>query len=169
MNNVIAALEHNNRVSDIKLSDVPSWQLERFVAAMQKPFPELTSLDIGAVSKERYPDLRPDRQTRPPVFPDFVLGSAPCLQSLRLDGIPFLGLPKLLLSSQNLVDFHPWDTPSVYFTPEEIATCLSPMKHLESTETQILRHVFPLAGGSATFVVSYWHTYCPPRSHLVTV
>ena len=42
MKGVIAALEHYNRVFDIKHSDVPRWQLEQFVAAMQKPFPKLT-------------------------------------------------------------------------------------------------------------------------------
>ena len=103
IDNIIAALEHNDLVIDIKLSDVPSWQLELFVAAMQKPFPELTSLDIGAADKFSYFHSRPP----PPVFPNSLLGgSAPRLRSLRLDGIPFPGLPKLLLSSHGLVDIH---------------------------------------------------------------
>jgi hypothetical protein len=97
---------------------------------MQKPFPELTSLDIGAADKFSYFH----RRTPPPVFPDsFLGGSAPCLRSLRLDGIPFPGLPKLLLSSHDLVDIHLWDIPSsAYISSAELATCLSPMKHLES-------------------------------------
>jgi F-box-like len=146
VDNIIAALEHNNRVFDIKLSDVLSWQLERFVAAMQKPFPELTSLDIGAEDKERYFC----RRMPPPVFPDsFLAGSAPRLQSLRLDGIPFPGLLKLLLSSRDLVDLHLWDIPSsVYFTPEEIAICLSPMKHLQTLKIKFYAMYSPsLAAG----------------------
>ncbi len=131
VDNITAVLEHNNhRVFVLKLSDVPSWQLERFLAAMQKPFPELTSLDIGAADKFSYSHCR----TPPPVFPDsFLGGSAPCLRSLRLDGIPFPGLPKLLSSSHGLVDIHLWDIPSsAYISPEELATYLSSMKHLGS-------------------------------------
>jgi hypothetical protein len=127
MDNIIAALKHNNRVFEIKLSDVPSWQLERLVAAMQEPFPELTSLVISAAENDFLFRM-------PPPFPDsFLGGSAPRLKSLHLDGIPFPGLPKLLLSSHNLVDIYLWDIPSsVYFTPEEMATCLSPLQHLKS-------------------------------------
>jgi hypothetical protein len=127
------ALEHNNRVFYIDLYGVPSWQLERLVAAMQKPFPELTILKIGAADKEAYVDSEFGRKP-PPVFPDsFLGGSAPCLKSLRLNGIPFPGLPTLLLSSHDLVNIHLWDIPPPsYFTPEEMATCLSPMKRLKS-------------------------------------
>jgi F-box-like len=145
VDDIIAALEHNNRVSDIKLSDVPSWQLERLVAAMQKPFPELTSLDISAASNEQH--YRGG--TPPPIFPDsFLPGSAPCLQSLCLGRIPFPGLPKLLLSSHDLVDIHLWNIPpSANFTPEEIATCLSPMKHLESLKLKFVAGDFPIRAG----------------------
>lgn len=124
VDNIVAAFEHSNRV-DIKLSDVPNWQLERLVAAMQKPFPKLTSLDIGEEDKDRY--YYDYCEMPPPVIPDsFLGGSAPCLRSLRLDGISFPGLPKLLLSSHDLVDLHLWDIPSpVYLTPEEIALLLS--------------------------------------------
>jgi hypothetical protein len=127
VDHVIAALEHNNRVVRIRLSEVPSWQMEIFVAAMKKPFPELTSLDIGTGGLFCGLPL-------PPVFFDsFLSESAPSLQSLRLHGIPFPGLLKLLLSSHNLVDIDLWAIPSsVYIPPEEMATCLSPMKHLKS-------------------------------------
>lgn len=128
VDNVIAtALEHNALVFDIKLHDVQSWQLERFAAAMQIPFPELTSLDISAADKNNY-------LPSPPVLPDsFLGGSAPRLQTLRLDGIPFRRLvTKLLLSSHNLVDIELWDISFKYFGAEEMATCLSPMKRLRS-------------------------------------
>ena len=74
VDNVIATLEHNNHVFDIKLSDVPNWQLERFVAAMQKPFPKLTSLDIGEEDRDRY--YHDYCQTPPPVIPDSFLGGS---------------------------------------------------------------------------------------------
>ena len=134
VDDIIAALKHNDRIFKIELLDVPSRQLERFVVAMQKPFPKLTSLNIGAAEREK-DFLYQTPPPPPPDFPDsFLGGSAPCLKSLHLDGIPFPGLPKLLLSSHDLVDVHLWDSipSSVYFTPEEMATCLSPMKHLKS-------------------------------------
>jgi hypothetical protein len=130
VDHVTAALEHNNRVVRISLSEVPGWQLEIFVALMKKPFPELTGLDIAFTSRYHFRYFKPP----PPVFPDsFLGGSAPSLQSLRLDGVPFPGLPKLLLSSHGLVDIDLYDIPSSgYIPPEEMATCLSPMKHLKS-------------------------------------
>jgi hypothetical protein len=77
--NTIIALEHNdNRVFDKERSDVPNWQLERFVVAMRKPFPQQTSLDIDAAVKESFWLSR----TPPQVFPDSFLGRP---QSLRLD------------------------------------------------------------------------------------
>lgn len=47
MDNVIAALEHNDRISELDLFDFPSLQLEKVQAAMQQPFQVLTSLDLG--------------------------------------------------------------------------------------------------------------------------
>jgi hypothetical protein len=127
VDHVTAALEHNNRVIRIWLDNVPSWQLEIFVPAMQKPFPELTSLHIAA--QYHFRSLTPL-----PVFPDsFLGGSAPSLRSLHLDGIPFPGLLNLLSSSHHFVDIGLLDIPSsVHIPPEELATCLSPMKHLKS-------------------------------------
>jgi hypothetical protein len=42
--NVFAALEHNDRISELVFSGVPSSRLERVLAAMQQPFPALTRL-----------------------------------------------------------------------------------------------------------------------------
>ena len=128
VDHIIAALEHNNRVARISLSDVPSYQLELFVAAMKKPFLELTSLDI------RVPIPYRRHHPQPPAFPDsFLSGSCPSLQSLCLDGIRFPGLPKLLSSSYGLVNVDLWNIPySDNIPPEEMATCLSPLKHLKS-------------------------------------
>jgi len=104
VDHIIVALEHHSCVSDTKLSDVLSLQLERFVAAMQKPFPELTSLDIGTADKKNYFP----RRTPPQAFTGSFLGgspSAPCLPSLCLDGILLPRLPKLLLFSHILLVF----------------------------------------------------------------
>jgi hypothetical protein len=53
--------------------------------------------------------------------------------SLRQDRVPFPGLPKLLLSTTHLVDFHLLNIPrSGYIPPEVMATSLSAMTNLES-------------------------------------
>jgi hypothetical protein len=52
-----------------------------------------------------------------------------------LEGIPFPGLPKLLLSATNLVELQLWDIPhSGYFSPEEIVTALSTLTRLKSLQ-----------------------------------
>lgn len=74
MDNVIAALEHNDRISELDLFDFPSLQLEKVEAAMQQPFQVLTSLDLakGSRMKQRWSFLLrscADRQRRS--MPDF--------------------------------------------------------------------------------------------------
>ena len=52
---------------------------------------------------------------------------------LSLDGIPFPGLPKLLLSATHLVNLHLYDIPhSGYISPEAMVTALSTLTSLES-------------------------------------
>jgi hypothetical protein len=58
----------------------------KILAVMQQPFPELTRLELRSIDETS------------PVVPDLFLGgSAPRLQLLSLEYIPFPGLPKLLL------------------------------------------------------------------------
>lgn len=122
MDSIVAALEHNNRVCQITLEYVTSSQLGEIWAAMRKPFPELTHLQLRA----------PDELA--PVVPNsFVDGSAPRLRYLSWDGIPYPGLPKLLLSTTCLVTLQLWNIPhSGYFSPEIMATPLSALTSLES-------------------------------------
>jgi hypothetical protein len=46
--NMVAALEseHYNRICEIYIDDMTNSRWERFAAAMQKPFPELTHLEV---------------------------------------------------------------------------------------------------------------------------
>ena len=93
MSNIIAALGKSHRVRRVHLQ-LEDRQLEQVLAAMQVSFPELTDLQLAS----RFTTLRP--------IPDsFLDGSAPRLQSFRLDGIPspFPGLIKLLSSATRLV------------------------------------------------------------------
>jgi hypothetical protein len=68
------------------------------------------------------------------IIPDLFLGgSAPCLQTLFLSGIPFPGLPKLLSTAADLVDVQLCKIPpSGYFAPKTLVTCLSTLTSLES-------------------------------------
>ena len=117
----ISGLERSNTVSKIDLS-FPSSQLEDISAAMQVPFPELTALLLWS-----------NETASEPVLPNSFLGrSAPRLRHLQLRGIPFPGLPKLLLSATHLVRLHLCHIPhSGYISPEAMVAGLSVLNSLE--------------------------------------
>jgi hypothetical protein len=91
---------------------------------MNNPFPEL-----------EYLHLAPEDEN-PPTLPDsFLGGSAPRLQEVLLWGIPFPALPKLLLSTNDLVTLCLTDIPrSGYISPKELLTSLSALTKLNSLE-----------------------------------
>ncbi len=126
VDNVIAALEHNNLVCEIEMGSLTSSKLDKILEAMQKPFPALTRLDL--TSREAMARLvrAPD---------SFLGGSAPRLRKLSLFSIPvpFPGLQKLLWSAVDLNDLSLSEIPhSVYFSPEAIVTCLSALPKLKT-------------------------------------
>ena len=124
VDNIIAALERNDRVCQVDLGRLTSSQLDHVTdsAAMLEPFPELTHLRIR-ISDE------PGR-----ILPYASLGgTVPRLRSLELDGVPSPGLPKLLLSATHLVNLDLHDIPrSGHIPPEAMATSLSALTSLES-------------------------------------
>ena len=121
VDDIIAVLERSDRVVKIDFFTDYGGDLEDVLAAMQVPFPELTTLQLqlpeGMVS----------------VLPDsFLGGSAPRLQSLLSDRIPFPGIPKLLLSATHLVLLQLSNIPhSGYFSPEAIVAVLSTLTSLD--------------------------------------
>jgi hypothetical protein len=125
VDNIIAALEYNDRVCQIILGPLTSSQLEYVSnsAAMHKPFPELTHLRLDMY------EYGPK-----PILPDsFLGGTAPRLRSLILDRVPFPGLPNLLLSTTHLVDLHLLNIPRPgHIPPEAMVTSLSALTSLES-------------------------------------
>ena len=131
---IIAALNHNDRVCRIELWNFSRSQLEAFLPVMLVPFPELTVLQFGSYNIGSVP-----------VFPDSFLGGfAPRLRNLQMDCIPFPGLPKLLLSASHLVHLHLFGIPPPgYISPEEMVTCLSVLTNLESLWLQFSGHHFP--------------------------
>jgi len=121
--NIIAALEHNDRIHRVELWEVSSSLLDKALAVMQGPFPVLTDLDI-----------RCDEDEMAPIVPDSFLGGfAPRLRKLSLDHIPFPGLTKLLLSASDLVEISLWHIPhSGYISPSAMVDCLSTLNRLDS-------------------------------------
>src|SRR6266478_847202 len=122
--NIIAALEHNDRVCDIELwrRRLPRSPKEMVLLAMQRPFPALTNLRL--VSREEEVGFLDSDS--------FLGGSAPRLRSLWFNCVPFPGLPKLLLSATRLVDLRLWRIPhSGYISPEAMVAGLSALTRLE--------------------------------------
>jgi hypothetical protein len=129
--NVIAALGLSNRVRQVNLH-VERWHLEEVLAHMQVPFPELTDLRLSTgnwISTNLEPIDVPDT---------FLDGSAPRLRNFTLHNIPFLGLPKLLLSATHLVELRLTNIPDFgYISPEAMTDLLSVLSRL-----RILRFEF---------------------------
>ena len=120
VDNIIAVLERSDRVFHIFLY-FKGLDLDKLSAAMQVPFPELTFLSLSSNGKTV--SALPD---------SFLGGSAPRLGYLRLEGISFPGLPKLLLSATHLVHLFIYNIPnSGYFSPEAIVTALFTLTRLE--------------------------------------
>jgi hypothetical protein len=125
----IAALERSDRVKKIDLDAYNvTLSFETVLAAMQKPFPELTVLVLR---------LYFDKAA---VLPDsFLGGSAPRLRRLQLEGIPFPSLPKLLLSATHLVNLKLRKIPhSGYMSPETMVTVLTTLTSLEQFKLQFI-------------------------------
>jgi hypothetical protein len=122
VDSVVAVLERSNRVCDIDLVGFERSDLEKLSAAMQVPFPELT--DLLLLSYDETVSVIPD---------SFLGGSAPRLENLWLDRIPFPGLPKLLSSATYLVHLRLENIPhSGYISPEAIVTALSTLTRLRT-------------------------------------
>ncbi|KAI0249329.1 hypothetical protein BJV78DRAFT_1284086 [Lactifluus subvellereus] len=117
---IIAAFEHRDRIRRIWISGVTS-SLEATVMPLG-PFPALEALDLYSAGLSS------------PTLPDaFLGGSAPRLQRLSLSGIPFPGLPRLLLSTSELVNLKLSKIPDTgYISPEAMITGLATLTRLQS-------------------------------------
>ncbi|KAH9957742.1 hypothetical protein BGW80DRAFT_1565215 [Lactifluus volemus] len=119
--NIIAALEHHDRVSEIILYTI-STVLKRLYRVMKKPYPVLTRLRIHISNSKSVPVLRDT----------FLGGSAPRLESLSLVGVSFPALPKLLPSCHDLVSVVLAEIPNTgYHSPEAMVTALSVLTKLK--------------------------------------
>jgi hypothetical protein len=116
---ITAMLELRDRLCQIKIYDV-DLPLQIVWRALQEPFPELTEMVFHWCFLLATP------------LPDsFLGGSAPRLRKFRLGGIPFPGLPKLLLFTTHLVDLQLYYiSDSGNFSPEAFFTALSTLTSL---------------------------------------
>jgi len=140
--NIEAIFKHHDRVCIIVLgftltSDLRCGLLEDVFATLEESFPLLTYLVL---------EMRPD-VTVPPIYPnrDKFLGGSTHLQSLSLTRLPIPRLPKLLLSSTDLIYLHLEDIPyHGYFSPDAMVTTLSVLTRLKVLHfTFIFDYRFP--------------------------
>ena len=121
--NIIAALEHRDRISKICLS-LRSLRYEKLAAVIQEPLPALTSLELAW-------EVGPGDESMPALPATFLGGSAPRLESLTLKGVPFPTLPQLLLSCNDLSELTLHDISYLgYISPEAMVTGLSALTKL---------------------------------------
>ena len=155
---VIAALEHSDRVCHIELQITGS-QLEKMSTVLHKPFPVLTYLDIGS---------RDVTHRGAPVLPGgFLGGSVPRLQKFTLTLISFPALPTFLSSDKNLVNLNFYNVPPTGFiSSAALVACLAELPRLdtlclgfESNSGQI--HPVPII---RTVLSTLTHFYCPGAS-----
>jgi hypothetical protein len=157
VDNIIAILEHRDRIRQIRLDFLES-QREDIYAKMLVQFPALTYLRLRTFDATFF-------TYSVPVLPDsFLGGSAPHLQTLDLCHVPFPELPKFLLSTTHLVTLRLHGskvTDSGFISPEVMPTCLS---SLTSLETLWLEFAFPAR-------LSYPQGGCrlpsPPTGHVL--
>jgi hypothetical protein len=144
-NNIIAALEHPDHVRKIWLFKICS-SLGQLITVMQKPFPALENLCL---------EVDETGQTVPTLPNMFLGGSVPHLRSLILNRIPFLTLPRLLLSSNDLSRLYLCNIPhSGYISPKVLVRAVSTLTGLTyldigfespaSCPNQRTRHLPPL-------------------------
>jgi hypothetical protein len=121
--NIIAALEQRDRVSEIVLLGPTgtAFKLERFTAVMEEPLPVLTHLCL----------LSSD-MTKMVLSEAFLGGSAPRLRLLALQGIPFPALPTLVLSASHFHSLHLFDVPHAgYISPHAMVAFLHALPNLK--------------------------------------
>jgi hypothetical protein len=120
--NLTAAVEHHDRISEIYIDTINGPGLERLVGAMHEPLPALTEFYLRSTDKSA------------PVLPEtFLGGSAPhCLKWFNLWGIPFPSFPKFILSATHIVVLALIDIPrSGYISPDAMVTCLAMLPNLK--------------------------------------
>jgi len=122
--NIIAALEHHDRIYEINFDCISTDNWESLIESMEVSFPALTILYLDSIS-----------YVGPLFRKSFLGGSAPNLQSICLNNIEFPTLPDVLLSTKYLVNLSlSGITRSTY---EAMVDCLFSLPWLEALLVEI--------------------------------
>jgi hypothetical protein len=120
--NLAAALEHRDRISNIHIVDPEGSSVQRLVVAMQEPLPALTTLHLGSFFQG------------PLVLPDMFLGGyAPRLRSLSLHHVTFSAFPIFVLRATHIVTLRHFEMPPSEYnsiSPTVMAICLAALPYL---------------------------------------
>jgi len=120
--NITAALEHRDRISEIHIFNIDGSVLEKLVTMMHEPLPVLVHFTLRS-SDESVPEL-PET---------FLGGSAPRLESFQLSGVPFSSFPKFILCFTHIAYLDLVDIPdSGCISPDVMTTCLTTCHNLKS-------------------------------------
>jgi hypothetical protein len=119
--NLTAAVEHRDRISEICIYHINGPALEKWIGAMHEPLPALTNFYLQSFDESVA------------VLPEtFLGGSAPHLQLFILRGFPFPSFPKFVLSATHIVRLELLGIPnSGYISPEVMAACLAALLNLK--------------------------------------
>ncbi len=119
--NLIAAMEHRDRISEIHIDDIFGSELKKLASVMQKPFPTLRHFYHNS-----------NLMTAPDLPETFLGGSAPCLRSFWLSRTPFPSFPKFILSATHIAHLCLDNMPhSGYISPRVMATCVAALPNLK--------------------------------------
>jgi len=125
-NDLVAALEHPDRIHQITVCGLTDLLLGNIASAMLEPFPVLTHLRLQVESCD-------DSDTATALPDGFLGGFAPRLQRVWLEGIPFPALPDILLSANDLVELRLDKIPDTWhISSGTLATALSKLPRLVS-------------------------------------
>jgi F-box-like len=124
---VLSTIEERDRVRWLHLDGVTGALLEKLVAKMQETFSEMTFVRLWS-------DDSDDKTAQVPVLPEaFLGGSSPHLQTFWLHGVSFPHLPKLLLSTNDLIVLRLENIPESGYIPcEDMVTSLATSTKLET-------------------------------------
>ena len=131
--NLIAAMEHRNRISEIHIDDILGSELEKLAPVMQEPFPTLRYFHLDTLMMGLgLPET-------------FLGGSAPCLRSLSISKTRFPSFPKFILSATHIAHLCLDDIPySGYIFPSVMATCVAALPNLKHLHIAFESRIFDL-------------------------
>jgi hypothetical protein len=151
-NQVVSAIENRDRVRWVHLEGITGPLLEKLAGMMQETFPTMELVWLLS-----------EGETTAPVLPEaFLGGSCPRLRTFWLSGIPFPRLPRLLLSTDDLIVLRLEKIPDSGYIPSDVmAAGLSTSTKLETLIIEFQSMVPPPDGTGTQPTASFTVTALP--------